>query len=451
MGRPRRRRPPRGGSCARSCCWHRWDCPWRLLLLLLLLNLLLTIAHFTAGTPGHTIHSQPSSLLTACFTARPLLPFVVQAQLADARQQQAVLEGERQQLVREREEEEARLQEGLAQALSQASCAQREADAAAERATHWCSLAQLLQRSALLPEGLDPSSPASLASLYSPAASSTAKSSLAASRSCSRTGEGCGGASSGGAPRQLVADYWSPGAQAPRQAAASCCSGEENPGAAAAAASGGAPGDRASLIAAFHAVATASTECREEQQLQGSPVLQRCQSPARQQPRPAEAGLAASAHLAPGCHLQLLHKLPTPGMSFASSLGGGGGGGNQSPLTPEPFAAALPKVPGSPPASGSVLSASLEESEQHSSSTTGSMSSRASSSTAETLSLASSVTSLAAAAAPTPPSPHGASTSRCSGSGNKPAQLVPAPRSSFLRKLLCAGRLPPAGAAHPHA
>jgi hypothetical protein len=58
---------------------------------------------------------------------------------------------------------------------------------------------------------------------------------------------------------------------------------------------------------------------------------------------------------------------------------------------------------------------------------------------------------LAAAAAPTPPSPHGASTSRCSGSGSKPAQLAPAPRSSFLRKLLCAGRLPPAGAAHPHA
>lgn len=130
----------------------------------------------------------------------------MQAQLTQLRQAQRAWEAERQALLSDVEEERARLQEGLSQALMQASCAQvravlcavcsvgggsdrqtcdgvtrvaiamliavhsssarvccprpppqREADVAAERAAHWCSLADLLQQSALLPDG--PASP----------------------------------------------------------------------------------------------------------------------------------------------------------------------------------------------------------------------------------------------------------------------------------------------------
>lgn len=64
----------------------------------------------------------------------------------------------------------------------------------------------------------------------------------------------------------------------------------------------------------------------------------------------APIGLAASSELAPGTHLRLLHayRLPTPGMSVASSLNlgcdaagssGSDGSGGPNPLTPQPMAA----------------------------------------------------------------------------------------------------------------
>lgn len=101
--------------------------------------------------------------------------------------------------------------------------------------------------------------------------------------------------------------------------------------------------DRASsggLIAAFPAGASSDSA----DQLQGSPVLQRYpasgQAGADQAGQRTVAELAESADLSPGSHLALLLRLPTPGLSFASSAGGGLG---PSPLmpTPPPFAAQL--------------------------------------------------------------------------------------------------------------
>lgn len=107
------------------------------------------------------------------------------------------------------------------------------------------------------------------------------------------------------------------------------------------------PGHGAGLITAFQAVATPADG-------PGSPELQqRALSAAanrgahaalaggvvaaRDQPAsgatPASSP-AASAELVPGTHLQLLHKLPNPGLSCASSLSVGGG---RTPPTPEPF------------------------------------------------------------------------------------------------------------------
>lgn len=114
-------------------------------------------------------------------------------------------------------------------------------------------------------------------------------------------------------------------------------------------AQGVAAGRTHGLIAAFQAVASTDGD----DQLQGSPVLQRC-APSSPVDEPLQSMLAgsatavidqqaggatpasspaASAELAPGTSLQLLHKLANPGLSCASSLSLGGG---RTPLTPQP-------------------------------------------------------------------------------------------------------------------
>jgi hypothetical protein len=203
----------------------------------------------------------------------------------------------------------------------------------------------VLQRAALLPEGPSPSaSPASTAtvsrySLPPSLNSSAAKSSTGGSASC------------------LLAAERSPpayGAHHLRQRLAASPAGSvEGHG----------------LISAFHAVAaaTAAQPAAAPGSPQGSPAPHQCSAePASAEPATAAglgisqpsasvassldggaAGLAASVELAPGSHLRLLlaHKLPTPGLSCASSLnlglGGGlaasGSSGGPSPLTPEPL------------------------------------------------------------------------------------------------------------------
>ncbi|KAL4434278.1 hypothetical protein ABPG75_000719 [Micractinium tetrahymenae] len=285
---------------------------------------------------------------------------LAQAQLRELAAAQQAWEAERCQLLQEVEEERQRLQEGLAEALGQASTAQHEADAASERAAHWCSLAQVLQRSVLLSEGgaspspLSPASTASTASRYSPpgaassryspAAGSAAKPARAAPFSGVRSTSGSGAATN---VSRLLAEFRSPlsSSNGPRTRSRLPASpGGDGTGAAAGAASQG-----QGLISAFQAVASTPGD----KQLQGSPMLQRCawpsplhqQSPAAANPAgPVPAGsagaassLAASAELAPGTHLQLLHKLPNPGLSCASSPSLGGA---RTPLTPEPCGAA---------------------------------------------------------------------------------------------------------------
>jgi hypothetical protein len=258
-----------------------------------------------------------------------------QAQLAELRRAQEEWEAERQLLHLELEEERQHLQEGLAAALTHASSAQRQAAAATERAQHWCSLAQWLQRSALLPDSPgseagagDPASPSSLASLPSPASGGKAAASpcvVAGSKQASnRCATGCSSS---------PAAAWLAGSGGDEREAAPAAAATPDR-----AASGG-------LIAAFHAVAASDSA----DQLQGSPVLQRypasgqlhsVPSGAELASRCGSAELAESADLAPGSHLALLLRLPTPGLSFASSAGGGLG---PSPLmpTPPPFAAQL--------------------------------------------------------------------------------------------------------------
>lgn len=255
-------------------------------------------------------------------------------------------------------------------ALVQLSCPpalpcllQREADAAAERASHWCSLAQVLQRSALLTEGASPSSPASCASTssrysptgsachYSPAASyATALLTASATRS--------GGARGGASATRLSSDNCSPptaGTAQSRSRSRLVVSSGTGSGAGGSTA---AEVEGSRLITAFHAVAQVPGSA--EKQLQGSPVLQHYSSPSQRALAPrvgqlvdaadpatdnastsstgdncsAVAGLAASAELAPGTSLRLLNQLPAPGLSCASSLSMGGSGA--SPLTPEP-------------------------------------------------------------------------------------------------------------------
>lgn len=229
---------------------------------------------------------------------------------------------------------------------------QRDADAAAERAAHWCSLAQALQCSALLSEGgaspcrLSPASSASAGSRYSPPVAAFSRYSPAADSAAKPGNAACPLGSSGpcGMPG-LLGELRSP---------LSSCNG---PGTqlhllaspAAIGAQGVAAGRTHGLIAAFQAVASTDGD----DQLQGSPVLQRC-APSSPVDEPLQSMLAgsatavidqqaggatpasspaASAELAPGTSLQLLHKLANPGLSCASSLSLGGG---RTPLTPQP-------------------------------------------------------------------------------------------------------------------
>lgn len=204
------------------------------------------------------------------------------------------------------------------------SCLQRDADTAAERASHWCSLAEVLQRSALLPDA--PASPASLGSPFGSTPGSSESSSLSTLRhSASRNRVGT---AAGPSPAQrLLAEWRSPASlqqqasTADRYAAVSgsLSSSEEGPG----------------LIAAFqavakHAPAEADAESAEDV---GSSPLRPCASPPAPAPaRPSavakSAGsgslLAASSDLAPGSQLQLFTRLAAPGLSY----------GTQSPLTP---------------------------------------------------------------------------------------------------------------------
>lgn len=208
---------------------------------------------------------------------------------------------------------------------------QREADAAAERASHWCSLAEVLQRSALLPDApLSPGGLSSLGSLGSTPRGSVAKSATALSRSVSRSGHSSNDA--GSCALQQLAQWRSPTSvqhqlqqlehrptTADRYAGTSisASSSQEGPG----------------LIAAFQAVAGLTAAGQDT--TQGSPPPCRCSlQPATEQASPAhiasiraESATAASSDLAPGSHLQLLKRLATPGLSFASSAG-------DSPLTP---------------------------------------------------------------------------------------------------------------------
>lgn len=227
---------------------------------------------------------------------------------------------------------------------------QREADAAAERASHWCSLAEVLQRSALLPDA--PASPASLGSPFGSTPASSASSSLSALRQSadrSGSGSGSGATASGAGPspvQRLLADWQrSPASlqllrrQAERRpstadryagVSGSLSSSEEGPG----------------LIAAFQAVAAqAPAEAvAEEAEEAGSSPVRPCESPPQHAARasPAAAAksassggrLAESSDLAPGSHLRLLTRLAAPGLSF-------GAASTESPLTPV-LAAALP-------------------------------------------------------------------------------------------------------------
>lgn len=219
---------------------------------------------------------------------------------------------------------------------------QRDADAAAERASHWCSLAQVLQRSALLSEGggsplrLSAASTASTASHYSPH-HGTYNQCTAAGGSSAKLGRGASHSASANGACDL------PGLLAePARSPLSPCNGTRSRLRLPASPMVGAVVDGSAshgLIAAFQAVASTPGD----DQLQGSPVLRRCASPspADQRPplraRPAGGSPTASAELVPGTRLQLLHKLPNPGLSCASSLSLDG---RRTPLTPEPCAAA---------------------------------------------------------------------------------------------------------------
>lgn len=296
-------------------------------------------------------------------SAAPLNPFNRrppppnrQAQLSELRQAQRTWELERQQLLSEVEEERQRLQDGLSQALSQASCARREADAAAERATHWCTLAELLQRSALL-SGSSPASPASLGSLggASPAAGSASKPPPSMLRSASR-GCGLGSAASTGTHLAPGGGDWCSPASVP-QLRRRPTTADRYAGVGAGADSLSASEDGPGLIAAFQAVAGAAAGSPGNAQALGSPVPNLCPSSAAVGGSEAAAaaaaardvdeghcaasggvvGLAASADLAPGSHLSLLKRLPAPGLS--ASLASSSGEGSM-PLTPALCAAA---------------------------------------------------------------------------------------------------------------